>query len=110
MINSDPMGPLGFNARRRPGSGLLAPFFWAAGLIATALAVAVGALLAVFTAAAVALIAVVAPMAGAFALPRRRIGRRTSPSSWLGFWPSWRPFNRPSMPPMRVAARSPWPI
>jgi len=59
MINSDPMGPLGFNARRRPGSGLLAPFCGAAGLIATALAVAVGALLAVFTAAAVALIAVV---------------------------------------------------
>ena len=39
MINSDPMGPLGFNARRRPGSGLLAPFVWVGGLIATALAV-----------------------------------------------------------------------
>ena len=49
MINSDPMGQLGFNARRRPGSGLLAPFVWVAGLIATALAVTVGALLAVFT-------------------------------------------------------------
>lgn len=75
MINSDPMGPLGFNARRRPGSGLLAPFFWAAGLIATALAVAVGALLAVFTAAAVALIAVVGGVlvfVAGFALRARR--------------------------------------
>lgn len=59
MIQSDPMGQLGFNARRRPGSGLLAPFVWLAGLIAAALAVTVGALLAVFTAAAVAMIAVV---------------------------------------------------
>lgn len=75
MINSDPMGQLGFNARRRPGSGLLAPFVWAAGLIATALAVTVGALLAVFTAAAVAMIALVAGVLvffAGFALRARR--------------------------------------
>ncbi|RSB44189.1 hypothetical protein EGK63_11200 [Brevundimonas sp. 357] len=75
MINSDPMGQLGFNARRRPGSGLLAPFVWVAGLIATALAVTVGALLAVFTAAAVAMIAVVAGVLvffAGFALRARR--------------------------------------
>lgn len=75
MINSDPMGQLGFNARRRPGSGLLAPFVWVAGLIATALAVTVGALLAVFTAAAVAMIAVVGGVLvffAGFALRARR--------------------------------------
>ncbi len=75
MINSDPMGQLGFNARRRPGSGLLAPFVWVAGLIATALAVTVGALLAVFTAAAVAMIAIVGGVLvffAGFALRARR--------------------------------------
>lgn len=75
MINSDPMGQLGFNARRRPGSGLLAPFVWVAGLIATALAVTVGALLAVVTAAAVAMIAVVGGVLvffAGFALRARR--------------------------------------
>lgn len=75
MINSDPMGQLGFNARRRPGSGLLAPFVWVAGLVATALAVTVGALLAVFTAAAVAMIALVAGVLvffAGFALRARR--------------------------------------
>jgi len=75
MIQSDPMGQLGFNARRRPGSSVLAPFVWLAGLIATALAVTVGALLAVFTAAAVAMIAVVAGVLvffAGFALRARR--------------------------------------
>lgn len=75
MIQSDPMGQLGFNARRRPGSGVLAPLVWLAGLIATALAVTVGALLAVFTAAAVAMIALVAGVLvffAGFALRARR--------------------------------------
>ena len=52
MIQSDPFVQIGFNARRRTGGGLLAPFVWLGGLIATAIAVTVGAVLAVLTAAA----------------------------------------------------------
>lgn len=59
MIQTDPFAPLGFAARRRP-SGLMAPFVWLGGMIASALALAVGAVLAVLTAAAVAVIAVFA--------------------------------------------------
>jgi Flp pilus assembly protein TadB len=59
MIKSDPFAQIDFNARRRSG-GLLSPIVWLGGLIATALAVTVGAVLAVVTAAAVALIALVA--------------------------------------------------
>jgi hypothetical protein len=80
MIQSDPMGQLGFNARRRPGSGFLASFVWVAGLVATALAVTVGALLAVFTAAAVAMIALVGGVlvffAGFALRARRAMGAR----------------------------------
>ena len=113
MINSDPMGQLGFNARRRPGSGLLAPFVWVAGLIATALAVTVGALLAVFTAAAVAMIAVVGGVLvffAGFALRARRTmsaRRRRDDDA-----PSWRDGragrNRRRRPAPRPPGRS-WP-
>ena len=67
MIQSDPFAQIGFNARRRTGGGLLAPFVWLGGLIATALAVAVGAVLAVLTAAAVAVIALIAGVVVFFA-------------------------------------------
>ena len=60
MIQSDPFVQIGLNARRRAGGGLLAPFVWLAGLVATAIAVTVGAVLAVLTAAAVAVIALFA--------------------------------------------------
>lgn len=46
--------------QRRRGGGLFAPVLWLFGFVATAIAMAVGAVLAVLTAAAVALIAVVA--------------------------------------------------
>src|SRR5690606_4923860 len=71
---------LGFNARRRPRSGVLASFGWVAGLVATALAVTVGALLAVFPAAAVAMIALVGGalvfFAGSALRARRATGAR----------------------------------
>lgn len=60
MIQSDPLAQVGFNVRRRAGSGLLAPLVWLGGLISTTLAVTVGAVLAVLTAAAVAIIALIA--------------------------------------------------
>ena len=41
MIQSDPFAQIGFNARRRTGGGLMAPFVWLGGLIATALALTV---------------------------------------------------------------------
>lgn len=52
--------------RRRP-QGLLGPLAWLGGLIATLAALTVGALLAVFTAAAVAVIALVASVLVFFA-------------------------------------------
>lgn len=50
MNQSDPIVSLGLAARRRP-SGLLASVMWIGGLIATLVAMTVGAVLAVFTAA-----------------------------------------------------------
>jgi len=67
MIQSDPFVQIGFNARRRTGGGLLAPFVWLGGLVATAIAVTVGAVLAVLTAAAVAVIALIAGVVVFFA-------------------------------------------
>lgn len=67
MIQSDPFVQIGFNARRRTGGGLLAPFVWLGGLVATALALTVGAVLAVLTAAAVAVIALIAGVVVFFA-------------------------------------------
>lgn len=58
MIQSDPLSQIGSNARRSRG-GLLAPLVWLGGLISTALAVTVGAILAVLTATAVAVIALI---------------------------------------------------
>lgn len=75
MIQSDPMAQISFASRRRAGSGLLAPFVWLGGLIATAVAVTAGAVLAVLTAAAVALLAVIGGVVlffAGFALRARR--------------------------------------
>ena len=52
---------------RRPTNGLLASVLWLGGLVATLVAMAVGAVLAVFTAAAVAVIALVASVLVFFA-------------------------------------------
>ena len=75
-MTQDRFAPLGFAARRRSG-GLLAPLLWLAGLVATLVALAVGAVLAVFTAAAVAVIALCASLlvffAGLAMSARRRV-------------------------------------
>ena len=75
MIQSDPMAQIGFAARRRPGGGLVSFVVWLCGLVATAVAVTVGAVLAILTAAAVALLAVVGGVVlffAGFALRARR--------------------------------------
>ena len=70
----------GFNARR-PGGGLLAPLMWLAGVVATLAALTIGAVLAVFTAAAVAVIALCASVlvffAGFAMRARRKVTART---------------------------------
>ena len=70
----------GLNARR-PAGGLLAPLMWLAGLVATLAALTIGAILAVFTAAAVAVIALCASVlvffAGFAMRARRRVTART---------------------------------
>jgi len=58
-MTQDRFASLGFNARRRPG-GIVASLMWLGGLIAAVAALTVGAVLAVFTAAAVAVIALIA--------------------------------------------------
>ena len=58
-MTQDPFATLGFQNRRRP-QGLLAPILWLGGVIATVAALTLGAVLAVFTAAAVAVIALFA--------------------------------------------------
>jgi len=70
-MTQDPFAPnpfsgAGFNARRRP-AGMLAPLMWLAGLIATVAALTIGAVLAVFTAVAVAVIALCASVLVFFA-------------------------------------------
>jgi membrane protein implicated in regulation of membrane protease activity len=57
MIETDRFIPQGAASRRRV-PGLLTPVMWLCGLIATLAAMAIGAILAVFTAVAVAVIAV----------------------------------------------------
>ncbi|OGN45219.1 MAG: hypothetical protein A2623_11180 [Caulobacterales bacterium RIFCSPHIGHO2_01_FULL_70_19] len=52
---------------RRTAPGILGPMMWLGGLVATAVAVAVGAVLAVVTAAAVAVIALIAAVLVFFA-------------------------------------------
>jgi membrane protein implicated in regulation of membrane protease activity len=65
---------------RRPSGGLLAPVMWLAGMIATVAAMTIGAVLAVFTAAAVAVIALFAAVlvffAGLALRARRTMTRR----------------------------------
>lgn len=60
-------GPAGVGGARRPTNGLLASILWLGGLVATLVAMAVGAVLAVFTAAAVAVIALFAAVLVFFA-------------------------------------------
>lgn len=74
----DPVASLGFGARRR--SSWTAPFTALAGMIATVVALAIGAVLAVFTAIAVAVFALCAGVVvffAGFALRARRqaVGR-----------------------------------
>ena len=75
-MTQDPFAALGFQNRRRP-QGLLAPIMWLCGVIATVAALTIGALLAVFTAAAVAVIALCASIliffAGLAVRARRRV-------------------------------------
>jgi Flp pilus assembly protein TadB len=61
-MTQDRFAPLGFNARRQT-RGWLAPVMWLAGLVATIVALAVGAVLAVFTAAAVSVLVFFAGLA-----------------------------------------------
>ena len=53
MFQPERLATIGFAARRRP-NGLVASVMWIAGMIAAVAAMAVGAVLAIFTAAAVA--------------------------------------------------------
>lgn len=79
-MTQDPFASLGFQARRSNG-GLLAPLMWVAGLVATLAALTIGAILAIFTAAAVAVIALCASVlvffAGFALRARRKVGLRT---------------------------------
>ncbi len=75
MIKSDPVAQISFSSRRSATGGILAPFVWLGGLIATAVAVTVGAILAILTAAAVATIAIIGGLLvffAGFALRARR--------------------------------------
>ena len=76
-MTQDPFASLGFQNRRRP-QGLLAPVMWLGGVIATVAALTVGALLAVFTAAAVAVIALCASILIFFAGLAMRARRRVT--------------------------------
>jgi membrane protein YdbS with pleckstrin-like domain len=75
-MTQDPFATLGFQNRRRQ-TGLLAPLLWLGGVIATVAALTIGAVLAIFTAAAVAVIAVCASIlvffAGLAVRARRRV-------------------------------------
>ncbi len=83
-MTQDPFATLGFQNRRRP-QGLLAPILWLGGVIATVAALALGAVLAVFTAAAVAVIALFASVliffAGLAMRARRRVAVRARRST-----------------------------
>ncbi len=78
-MTDDRFAQIGFKGRRP--NGILAPLMWLGGAIATVVALAVGAVLAVFTAAAVALIALCAGVlvffAGLAMRARRKVTVRT---------------------------------
>ena len=65
-MTQDRFASLGFQARRS-NSGLLASIMWLAGLVATVAALTIGAILAIFTAAAVAVFALCASVLVFFA-------------------------------------------
>jgi hypothetical protein len=75
-MTNDPFARIGTQGRRP--QGLLAPLMWLGGMIATALALTVGAVLAVFTAAAVAFIALFAGVLVFFAGLAMRARRTVS--------------------------------
>ncbi|MDB5421249.1 MAG: hypothetical protein JWR59_1196 [Brevundimonas sp.] len=77
-MTQDPFVSLGFQPRRSNG-GLLAPLMWVAGLVATVAALTVGAILAIFTAAAVAVFALCASVLVFFAGFALRSRRKISP-------------------------------
>jgi len=77
-MTQDPFVSLGFQPRRSNG-GLLAPLMWVAGLVATVAALTVGAILAIFTAAAVAVFALCASVLVFFAGFALRARRKISP-------------------------------
>ena len=69
---------IGFSPRPARGSGLMSSIMWLGGLIATGIAMTIGALLAVFTAVAVAVFALVAGVVlffTGFAMRARRAAR-----------------------------------
>ena len=75
MIQTDPVSRISFAGRPRSGGGLLGLFVWLGGVIATTVALVVGAILAVVTAVAVALLAIfggVLVFFAGFALRARR--------------------------------------
>jgi membrane protein YdbS with pleckstrin-like domain len=74
-MTNDRFASIGFQNRRH--QGLLAPLMWLGGVIATVAALTVGAVLAVFTAAAVAVIALCASVLVFFAGLAVRARRRT---------------------------------
>lgn len=78
MTETDRRISLDFSQRRRP-SGLVSSILWLGGLVATFVAMAVGAVLAVFTALAVALIALVGSVVVFFAGLALRARRKVSP-------------------------------
>lgn len=80
MIQSPHVFQIGVSPRRR-GGGLLAPVMWLTGLVATCVAMTVGAILAVVTAAAVAVIAMIAGVVVFFAGLAVRARRRMTPST-----------------------------
>ena len=99
MTQSDGFARIGIAARRRP-SGLLAPIDWLAGMVASAAALVFGAVLAIFTAAAVAVFALCAGVVVFFAglafrarrtgAPRRRaddgvIEARKVDGAWVAY-------------------------
>lgn len=78
MFQTQRFAQIGQSPRRR-GGGVFAPVLWLFGFIATAIAMAVGAVLAVLTATAVALIAVVAGALVFFAGLAMRARRKAAP-------------------------------
>ncbi|QBX37508.1 hypothetical protein E4M02_00985 [Brevundimonas sp. S30B] len=80
MFQTQRFAQIGQSPRRR-GGGFFAPVLWLFGFVATAIAMAVGAVLAVLTAAAVALIAVVAGALVFFTGLALRARRKAAPVS-----------------------------